>query len=397
MHWLRTLIVAGVCGCAFSAHAQEKSTSELGAEAAAFTVAARVWTYEGWQEYLALHPDGPRATLARQALTSLAPGAHDSEAARTQARLDAARGALDRFTIADWNCADLPTLATRMFPAVGVEEMRLLAERGDARAQTLVGWATAEGLAGFDRDYYEGVRLLQLAADQRFAPAQANMGDRVVGENPEEGVRLLREAAAAGNGCGQVGLALAYQRGTAGLEVNHVEAARLNRLAAEQGNSFGQNNLAQMYLRAQGGLPNDPQEAARLLRLSAAQGNRSAQYTLGRMHYGGPNGVAEDYEEAARLFTLAAAQGYAPAQSELGFAYVTGRGVPRDDAEARRQFEAAAAQGDAQGQYNLAIMFEEGMAGLEPNRGEQVFLLQQAAAQGHETARQKLGEMGEAW
>ena len=54
-------------------------------------------------------------------------------------------------------------------------QLRPLAERGDAEAQTYIGamYAAGEGVA---QDYGEAARLLRLAAEQGFAKAQYNLG-----------------------------------------------------------------------------------------------------------------------------------------------------------------------------------------------------------------------------
>ena len=65
--------------------------------------------------------------------------------------------------------------------------------------------------------------------------------------------------------------------------------------------------------------------------------------TLGWMYAEG-RGVPQDDAEAARCYRLAADQGHATGQYNLGVMYVNGRGVPQDYVEAHMWYNLAAAQ-----------------------------------------------------
>jgi TPR repeat protein len=54
-------------------------------------------------------------------------------------------------------------------------KFRSAAEKGDAIAQTIVGWMYDQG-EGVARDYKEAVRWYRLATTQGFAAAQLNLG-----------------------------------------------------------------------------------------------------------------------------------------------------------------------------------------------------------------------------
>ena len=64
-------------------------------------------------------------------------------------------------------------------------------------------------------------------------------------------------------------------------------------------------------------------------------------------------GVPKDHREAVRWCRKAAEQGIATAQSNLGFAYAKGEGVPQDHREAVRWYRKAAEQDYAAAQFNL--------------------------------------------
>ena len=75
-------------------------------------------------------------------------------------------------------------LALAVISVVGVdaqvpdlEEVRILAEQGDAIAQYNLGLMSASG-RGVPEDDVEAVRWYRLAADQGYATAQYNLGNR---------------------------------------------------------------------------------------------------------------------------------------------------------------------------------------------------------------------------
>jgi TPR repeat protein len=103
--------------------------------------------------------------------------------------------------------------------ATALREWTPLAEQGDARAQTTLGWMYDNG-TGVAQDDVEAVRLYRLAAEQGYANAQYNLGE------------MYRF----GNGVAQ----------------DYGEAERLFRLSAEQGDADAQNNLGLMYIIGRG-------------------------------------------------------------------------------------------------------------------------------------------------
>lgn len=320
-----------------SAFAQERRPSDIGTDIAVFTEAVRDWTPAAFQGYLDHYPEGARAEAARRALETLV----------APPTIEQAGVALDGLTPADWNCGDLPSMVARIVPLTGVDALQQLADADDPRAQTLLGFAKSYGLVGFRRDVRGGRRLIQAASDAGFPPAQANQGDWLRLTNPSESVRLLQLASDAGNGCGQVGLAIWRRTGGGGLEADDGEVVRLYALAAAQGNAHAQANLGNLYRFGQRGLERDEAEAVRLLTLSALQGNDWGQALLADFYYSS-KASEQDIEEAGRLFTLAAASGNAFAQYRLGLMTLNGEGgISLDQARGLELLRAAADQGNA--------------------------------------------------
>ena len=107
--------------------------------------------------------------------------------------------------------------------APDLEEMRALAEQGDANAQYALGFMYGTG-RGVPEDDTEAVRLYRLAAEQGNVRAQFNLG-------------------------------YLYATGEGGPE-DAAEAVRWYRLAAEQGHANAQSNLGGAYALGRG-VPED--------------------------------------------------------------------------------------------------------------------------------------------
>ena len=123
-------------------------------------------------------------------------------------------------------------------PIPDLEEMRALAEQGDAIAQNDLGLMYANG-EGVPQDDAEAVRWYRLAAEQGYVNAQTSFG-------------------------------FMYANGR-GVPQDDAEAVRWYRLAAEQGYVIAQTNLGVMYSTGQG-VPEDIVLAHMWYNLAAAQG-----------------------------------------------------------------------------------------------------------------------------
>ncbi len=154
-------------------------------------------------------------------------------------------------------------------------ELKLLAEKGDAAAQTRLGNCYYSG-DGVPQDYTEALRWYRLAARQGVAEAQTQLG-------------------------------FAYYEG-AGVPQNYTEAAKWLHRAAEQGDTAALSLLGGCYYLGNGVAKNYA-EAARCLRLAAEKGDVVAQYNLGGRYYRG-EGVPQDYVQAYAWSDIATAQNH---------------------------------------------------------------------------------------
>lgn len=162
-----------------------------------------------------------------------------------------ALAALARLSRSDFPDIAGGDIAQRIIGESSLSSLRAAAARGDVRAEYVLAAAYSSG-TGVPRNLEECIRLMRAAANQGFAPAQADLGGM-------------------------------YSVGYGSIRQDDVEAARWLRLAADRGDPNGQNNLAVLYEAGRGGLPLDRTEAIRLYRLAAQQGHVGAQGYLNRL------------------------------------------------------------------------------------------------------------------
>jgi hypothetical protein len=122
--------------------------------------------------------------------------------------------------------------------AAAVEAVKRGARLGDARCKFIWGmWSLSGGIATQDPD--EGLRWLREAAKDGLPIAQSSLGllyasGLVVEQDERKAARLYRKAAEYGDPLGQTALALASLRGV-GIQQNRLDAYQWMSLAATQG------------------------------------------------------------------------------------------------------------------------------------------------------------------
>jgi alpha/beta superfamily hydrolase len=278
--------------------------------------------------------------------------------------------------------------------AIALQEVRPLAEQGNADAQNLLGTMYANG-QGVPNDYTQTIRWYRKAAEQGNANAQFNLGymyesGQVTHENKNQPLASLletaeqiltgtrrnigvidgeeraqdrtqafewyRKAAEQGLAVAQLNVGIAYDEGL-GIPQDYTQAIEWYRKAAEQGLVNAQLNLGYKYEKGQGTLQ-DYKQAIAWYRRAADQGDANAQFNLGVMYANG-QGAPQSYGQAISWYRKAADQGYAKAQYGLGYIYANGQGIPKDNAQAAAWYRKATEQGHADAKHNLRLAEEE--------------------------------------
>jgi TPR repeat protein len=257
-----------------------------------------------------------------------------------QAGLVSAQLALARlYRTDDDEVSEDPERATKWY-AEALEQLEVEAQRGDAQAR--------ERLAGL---YLNG---------------------RGVAKDVPRALALYEAAARSGRTGTQVKYARLLQKGTDGVDPDHVKAAEFFQMAADQGHRSARYSLAQIYAEGEG-VPQDGERAVALYQQSLEQGETRAYAKLGDLYADG-DAVPRDYVEAVRWYTLAAEHGDPKGLYRLGEAYERGRGVPEDLVQALMWYSLAV-QSDYQA---AAARVERVAAKLAPQDTERAAQLAEA-------------------
>lgn len=156
-----------------------------------------------------------------------------------------------------------------------VEEILSLAEEGDVRAQTVLGWLYMDG-SRVPKDYVKALEWVEKAAAQNDSNALFLLGG------------------------------IYYD--PIGVPQDYIKARRLFEASAEQDNPFAQLFMGLIY-RNGFGVKRDYVKAREWYEKSAAQGNASALEELGKLYEEG-KGVKQDYAKAREWYEKAAELGY---------------------------------------------------------------------------------------
>lgn len=316
--------------------------------------------------------------------------------------------------------------------AVRLEELPALeakAQDGDPQAQTLLALAYHAGVL-LKNDEREALRLLRLAAEKNYVPAEESLGIYYAAgigmEKPDSQAALKWYTAAAQKGSldAATNIGSMFAVGD-GVPKDMTTAIRWFRQAADAGSGAAAYNLALIYQRGDG-VPRDEQQGLSWLNKAADHdfilalrdaGIRAAyprggsspnvEIAIGRFKRGAELGdavcqailgdlyssgelVQPDYQQAANYYKLAADQGQRDGEFGLAVRYISGQGMEKDPAQALRWFKAAADQGHADAQYDLGTMYELG-EGTETDLPLAVHYYQRAAQQGVVKAQYRLG------
>jgi len=248
-----------------------------------------------------------------------------------------------------------------------------------------------------DGGFEESTESLLASAKGGEADAMVALGDRYRkgdgdGRSPDyqEAMNWYRKAADLGSALGECALGMVYDLGM-GVPVNEAEAKAWYLKAARQGDARAQFNLGNMIRAGRGGASN-PSVAAKWFQAAADQGDAAAHFALGALYETG-SGVQKDQGQAVEHYRDAAENGDADAQFNLANMLRQGIGIEADPSEAARLYRRAAEQGKAEAAFNYALMLATG-TGVERNEEVAARWLRRAALGGHPPAKRELARLG---
>jgi len=206
------------------------------------------------------------------------------------------------------------------------DELRKMAQKGDAEAQSDVGWIYEKG--------------------------------RGVQTNREEAIKWYRKSADQGYARGQFLLLMTYTDDFGVPADNRIGAAReLCLKAAEQGCAEAQNQWGVWCSSGSEGFPADDGDAIVWYRKAALVGLPCAEYNVGKCYADG-HGVVQNQAEALKWYRKAAEDGDPVAQTDMAALYMYGEGpVKKDVATAVAWYLKACSRGSAEAFNNLAWVY----------------------------------------
>jgi hypothetical protein len=155
--------------------------------------------------------------------------------------------------------------------------LRTLAQKGDAAAQTELGYALFSG-DSVERDTGEAIEWWRRAAEQEDTMAQVALGmcyqmGHGVPRDYSVATQLYHRAAAQGSPIAHYGLGVCYDEGK-GVRVDHQEAVKHYLYAAERDHPLAQANLGISYYRGEG-VEKNVVEAYAWLSLASTKGEKA--------------------------------------------------------------------------------------------------------------------------
>ena len=212
---------------------------------------------------------------------------------------------------------------------------------------------------------------------------------RIVKENPEKGLELLRAAALKKHSVAEALMGVLYG---AGLHVAHdpSQAERWFLRYAEPGDPKAWLNLGYLYAKGQLIVVNE-KKAVNWFHRAAENGNAEAQYLLCLAAADGW-GMAQDYDVAFEWCQRASTQKVSVALNQIGNFYAYGQGVSQDFGQAIEWYRKAIILENTNAMANLAIRYYYG-EGVVQDYSEAKRWLEKAADLGHAGAFRELGLM----
>lgn len=129
---------------------------------------------------------------------------------------------------------------------------------------------------------------------------------------------------------------------------------------------------------------------------AAESGDVTAQYQLAMMYRFGLSGKDKSDLQAETWYLKAAKQGHADAQCDLAAMY-SKSDLPELQQKALFWYNKAVEQGLARAQWNLGLAYGRGELGLPADGMKSLYLIRQAARQGHAPAQELLRAANTQW
>jgi uncharacterized protein len=252
-------------------------------------------------------------------------------------------------------------IATGAFAKSRFGKLLSQAERGNPRAQLLVGEAYKNG-EGTPPDTVESLRWISRAANSGEPIAQFEMGLSYLSGTERDTQRAFAwylRAATAGMPAAINAVGSMYFGGV-GVRRDEQEAVRWFQRGAQLGYSPAEANLGYVYSTGQG-VAASPKLALKWLKKAAKQHDSQAMFHFAYLYDGCRCGFADDPARAANWYQKAAAAGHPAAENNLSILYAKGKGVPRDLSRALDLAKRSAEHGNPNAYWGLFHFSSRGL------------------------------------
>jgi hypothetical protein len=285
-----------------------------------------------------------------------------------------------------------PAWAARPMKWENLMLMRAAAEKGDPKAQFLIGLQYKAG-DGVDKDAAEAAKWLRQAAESGHTEAQNALGAMLAASKEPSDVaeaeKWLQAAAGQGNTDAMLGLGGWYAR-TQGGPADAIEAVRWYLKAAEAGRADACKALADIYARGQG-VARDLAQAMHWYRKADELGDTGARFILGRIE-AVTKAVTDDPEKALAWWRAEAEKGDIGAGLALELIAARKRVMEEDPAETVRWSLLLSGLRGAEAYLVRGLMLENGLA-VNRNLPAAISNYRKAAELGHPQGQFRLGLM----
>lgn len=325
------------------------------------------------------------------------------------------------------NFVNAPNDPTKIAEALGFkskfEETKAAAERGNARAQFVLGRMYTYHIAA-PVDYSEALKWYMKAVEQGFGEAEMEVASLYFAGNgvprdPNKAIEHIKHGVELGSPEAMNALGSMYVNGYGPITKDWAAAEKLLSKASELGNlqaesllayiyshtqretqhfehtlhaatggdPIGIGNLGIAYSKGEGTAVNDL-EAFRWLVKGVFEGNASNPYYLGMMYENG-RAVDRNVNKAYHFYQVGSQMGEPWCRYRIGRRLYEGDGVEKNYVEAIQYLTYAAQRNVAPAAMLLGTMYEDG-SGVAKNQPEADKWYKVAAGLGDEDARQKL-------
>ena len=241
-----------------------------------------------------------------------------------------------------FNCLNAKTTKQKEIFLNCIDEIRIMAEKGDVFAQDIIARAYYSGIA-IEKDYSKSVEWAIKSANQGFSRSDTFLGYRYKSGNGISAdkmlaLKLIEKAALKGDAIAQYYLGKEYSKGDLVTQDNK-KAIEWYKKGAENGDNSSMLNIGDIY-KDGNGVTKDINKALEWFMLAAENGSTLAECRIGDIYcdISDYKNAVEWYKKAAERNDIASFD----AQNKLGVRYLNGEGVTKDKEKAIELFKKAA-------------------------------------------------------